>query len=42
MYRAHGGLMDEAISLKVAQALEIDPTVVLVDQAMERAKHDTA
>lgn len=38
MYRAHGGTMDDTICMKVAQALEIDPALVLTDQAMERAK----
>lgn len=38
MYRSHGGTMDDGICLKVATALEIDPAIVLTDQAMERAK----
>ena len=38
MYRAHGGTMDDTICMKVAQALEIDPALVLTDQAMERSK----
>ena len=38
MYRAHGGTMDDTICMKVAQALDIDPALVLTDQAMERSK----
>ena len=30
--------MDEAIALKVAHILEVNPAVVLADQAMERDK----
>ena len=41
-YRVNGGAMDESITLKVAQALEIDPALVLVDQAKERAKDQDA
>lgn len=41
-YRANGTPMDEAIALKVAHALEIDPAIILADQAMERAKNDEA
>ncbi len=42
MYRSHGGPMDENIALKVANSLAIDPAIVLVDQALERAKTDTS
>lgn len=38
MYRSHGGPMDEAIAIKVANALEINPAGVVIDQAAERAK----
>lgn len=38
MYRTHGGTMDDTIALKVANSLEIDPAIVLADQAMERSK----
>ncbi len=41
-YRASGAPMDETISLKVAEALAIDPIIILADQAMERAKDETA
>lgn len=34
--------MDEDAALKVAHALEIDPVIILADQAMERAKNDEA
>ena len=34
--------LDKDIALKVADALEIDPVVVLTDQAMERARTDQA
>ena len=34
--------MDEDTALKVANALTIDPAIVLTDQAMERAKNTEA
>lgn len=34
--------LDEATALKVAQALQLDPALVLADQAMERAKDQSA
>ena len=34
--------LDENIALKVAQVLEINPALVLADQAMERAKNEDA
>ncbi len=42
MYRSNETLMDEAISLKVAEALAIDPIIILADQALERAKSEAA
>jgi hypothetical protein len=41
-YRANGTFMDESVALKMAHILELDPAVVLADQAMERAKDDEA
>lgn len=40
-YRAHGGPMDEAISMKVAAALGVDPAGVLIDQLAERSKSES-
>ena len=37
-YRAHGTPMDEAIALKVAEALGVEPAGVLIDQLAERSK----
>lgn len=37
-YRAHGTPMDEAIAIKVAQALGEKPEAVLLDQFAERVK----
>lgn len=41
-YRKSGGPMDENIAIKVAHELEVNPAIVLADQAMERAKDGEA
>jgi hypothetical protein len=41
-YRAKTPTMDEEMAFKVALALDVDPVVILADQAMERAKSEPA
>ena len=41
-YRGKTPTMDELTSVLVAEALDIDPAILLADQALERAKSDAA
>ncbi|CAN7411563.1 hypothetical protein [Acidovorax sp. LjRoot194] len=41
-YRSHGGTLDESIALKIAAALDEQPEIILLDQAIERSKNDEA
>lgn len=41
-YRGKIPTMDEETSMKVAHVLELNPAVILADQAMERARNDEA
>ena len=41
-YKSKTPTLDEDTSIKVAHALEINPALVLADQAMERAKNEEA
>lgn len=41
-YRSKGTTLEEDTAMKVAHALEIDPAIILADQAMERAKNEEA
>ena len=41
-YRGKIETMDEEIAIKIATALSINPIVILTDQAMEKAKSETA
>lgn len=41
-YRSRSATMDDDVSLRVAQACGVDPAVILADQAMERARTDSA
>ena len=41
-YRSHGGTLDENIALKIAAALDEQPEIILLDQAIERSKNDEA
>lgn len=41
-YRGPTSTFDEETAIKIAHALNIDPAIILADQAMERAKNDEA
>ncbi len=42
LYRSKSSTLDEDTAVKVALALDVNPVVILADQAMERAKSEPA